>query len=150
LFFVGRLLVLVACFPLVMPSQVCLCHANDGLPTPIETVPLSVPVPVQTTCCSHKKNHYEHLPVSTPEKSCFNDTDSDSPDEPTHEPYCPILWDSPFTTLSDSSTMVLVALVFDGFTLPENHLPNPPPDFVTPVSNVSSCPLYLSHCRFNI
>lgn len=163
----GRVLLTLACIPLVIPSQVCWCHDHTHspiAPTGLEKVPQN-PEPIPShSCCSHKKKSRELGPTSHPENQCVTErdssknqsiieSDSSNPFPPIHEPYCPAVWEHNPIAIIDSAQKGLCvefASILISVNLLENRSGAPPPNLNFVSIYFFQTPLFVAFCRFNI
>lgn len=163
----GRVLLTLACIPLVIPSQVCWCHEpthSHTAPTGLEIVPQN-PEPIPShSCCSHKKksrelgftSHSENQYVTERDSSknqCVTERDSSNPFPPIHEPYCPVVWEhNPVSIIYPAQKGLCgeCASLLISVNLLENRS-GPPPPYVNYVPTYFfQTSLFVALCRLNI
>lgn len=175
---IGRILLGLTCIPLVIPSQVCLCHDHTHAQvalTGMETAPnIPEPIPVHS-CCSHKKKHRELGSTSHSENQSVTERDSsknqsvterdswinqyiieldsETPFPPIHDPYCPAAWEhNPIAIIHSAQKGLCVAFasILISVNLLENRSGSPPPYVNFLPTYFFQIPLYVAFCRFNI
>jgi hypothetical protein len=150
----GRILTLLACVPMLLPSGFCACKAGDagGTPPPANASRAITPPPShKTEGCSHRHAVRDHNPAVAPGEPPTRP--APVPCEDHHSPGCPaaspaverIQW----SETTPGTTTVLLLLPFVLAVLAPAANARPPVD--RPFSNwPSSPPLYLSHCSLVI
>lgn len=149
----GRVLMLVACVPLLLPPGYCMCKAGDTGCTP----PLTKAAGAITQPPSHKAEgcSHRHVAQNNSTAEAPGDQPSQEPAAPTphdHNPGCPaaspaverLQWSEP----TPGATVALLPATFVVIALAPTVVSRPtdPPGTHRPVS----LPLYLSHCSLVI
>ena len=133
-----RVLMLLACGPLLLPSGYCICTIGIATATPLESHP--------TLCCSH----HDH---TSPDHDNAGSDSAPMPDDDEHAPGCPaITGEVSCLPPAESNIDVTVLAVVPAAS---NHSDrslislrlDPPP---SEPFRLSSPPLYLAHCSLVI
>lgn len=142
-----RLVLLVACVPLLLPPGVCACGADGAAPAPRATAEPDPPAPAPTKCCG-----CSHGPkVVTPPAESVSQPAPERDRNVPHAPRCPAVSGGERAPLPERAEPAghLTALAFAS-ALVELVAPAPPGGCVATASRAAvpfeSPARYLAHC----
>ncbi|MBA4188007.1 MAG: hypothetical protein C0467_08305 [Planctomycetaceae bacterium] len=146
-----RVLMLVACLPLLQPTGFCICKAGlrtNSRPDSLPTIPVEVPHTPSSDCtCRHCKSE---RPPALPTKTGEPSSPAPIPDD-SHSPGCPasagvdcFKWIEPVQSLDYDIPVEVVAF------LPIEVVRFATPPTITSTAWPSSPPFYLTHCSLVI
>ena len=147
-----RVLMLVACLPLLQPTGFCICKAGSrahARPAPLPTIPVEVSHTSSSDCnCRHcNSERPPALPTKTGEPSSPDPIPDDS-----HSPGCPaspgvdcFKWVEPVQSLDHDMPPVEVVALLPIEVVKFATLPT-----ITSTTWPSSPPFYLTHCSLVI